>query len=72
MFFWRSQRSDKQTDALVERMVQDWKVSPADAREYVEGRGLYLRMKDVKKPDELKQFQRTKRWAATEDVSAHP
>jgi hypothetical protein len=72
MFFWRSQRSDKQTDALVERMVQDWKVSPADAREYVEGRGLYLRMKDVRKPDELKQFQRSKRWAVADGGADHP
>jgi hypothetical protein len=30
--FWQSKRSDKQTDALVQRMVQDWKVSPGDAR----------------------------------------
>ena len=70
--FWSAKRSDKQTDALVQRMVKDWKVNPADAREYVEGRGLYLRMKDVKKPDELKQFQRAKRWAATEGGTARP
>ncbi|MEA2597695.1 MAG: hypothetical protein QOF01_4164 [Thermomicrobiales bacterium] len=69
--FWQSKRSDKQTDALVQRMVQDWKVSPGDAREYVEGRGDYLRMKDVKKPDELKQFQRAKRWAAADGGTAH-
>jgi len=72
MPFWSSKRSEKQTDALVQRMVQDWKVNPADAREYVEGRGLYLRMKDVKKPDELKQFQRTRRWAATDGATDHP
>jgi len=71
MFFWRSQRSAKQTDALVERMAQDWKVSPADAREYVEGRGMYLRMKDLKKSDELRQFQRSKRWAATDGSIEH-
>jgi hypothetical protein len=68
MPFWSSQRSDKQTDALVERMVQEWKVSAADAREYVEGRGSYLRMKDVKKLDEVRQFQRAQRWATTEGV----
>jgi hypothetical protein len=68
MPFWSSQRSDKQTDALVQRMVQEWKVDAADAREYVEGRGSYLRMKDVKKLDEVRQFQRAKRWATTEGV----
>jgi hypothetical protein len=68
MPFWSSQRSDKQTDALVQRMVQEWKVDAADAREYVEGRGSYLRMKDVKKLDEVRQFQRSKRWATTEGV----
>lgn len=72
MLFWRTRRSDKQTDALVQRMAQDWKVSSGDAREYVEGRGLYLRMKDLKKPDELRQFQRTKRWAATDGSTDHP
>ena len=72
MLFWSSKRSEKQTDALVQRMAQDWKVDPADAREYVEGRGLYLRLKDLKKPDELKQFQRAKRWAATEGSTEHP
>jgi hypothetical protein len=72
MLFWRSRRTDTQTDALVQRMAQDWKVNPADAREYVEGRGLYLRMKDLKKPDELKQFQRAKRWAATGVSTDHP
>jgi hypothetical protein len=72
MAFWQTKRSDKQTDALVQRMVQDWKVSPADAREYVEDRGLYLRMKDLKKPDELKQFQRAKRWAVADGGADHP
>lgn len=66
MRFWNAKRSDKQTDALVQRMVADWKVSPADAKEYVEGRGLYLRMKDIRKPDELRQYQRTKRLTAVD------
>ena len=72
MPFWSSKRSAKQTDALVQRMVQDWKVDPADAREYVEGRGLYLRMKHVKKSDELRQFQRVKRWAVADGGADHP
>ena len=33
MPFWKTKRTDKQTDALVQRMVQEWKVSPDDARE---------------------------------------
>jgi len=72
MPFWSSKRSDKQTDELVQRMVQEWKVSPDDAREYVEGRGTYLRLKDVKKPDELKQFQRAKNWAAADQRAGQP
>jgi hypothetical protein len=67
MPFWRSKRSDKETDELVERMVAEWKVTPGDAREYVTDRGSYLRLKDVKKPDELKQFQRAKNWAAADE-----
>jgi len=66
MPFWQSQRNAKQTNALVHRMVEEWKVSPDDARAYVEGRGSYLRMKDVKKRDELRQFQRAARWTATD------
>jgi hypothetical protein len=72
MLFWQSKRNDKQTDALVQRMVQEWKVSPDDAREYVEGRGTYLRLKDVKKPDELRQFQRAKNWAAADRRADQP
>jgi hypothetical protein len=72
MSFWSSKRSDKQTDALVQRMVEDCKVSPADAREYVENRGLYLRMKDVKKPNEFRQFQWAKRWAVADGGTDHP
>jgi hypothetical protein len=48
-------------------MVAEWKVTPGDAREYVTDRGSYLRLKDVKKPDELKQFQRAKNWAAADE-----
>jgi len=66
MPFWNAKRGDKQTDALVLQMIAEWKISPADAREYVEGRGLYLRMKDVKNPDELRQYQRTKRLDAVD------
>lgn len=72
MPFWRSKRNDKQTDELVQRMVQEWKVSAGDAREYVEGRGTYLRLKDVKKPDELRQFQRAKNWAAADQRAGQP
>ena len=72
MPFSSSRRSATQTDALVQRMVRDWKVDAADAREYAEGRGRYLRMKDVKKPDELKQFHRAKRWTATEAGTDRP
>ena len=72
MPFWRSERSDKQTDALVQRMVQDWKVEPGAAREYVEGRGTYLRLKDVKKRDEYQQFQRATRWAAADGGTVQP
>jgi hypothetical protein len=66
MPFWNAKRSEKDTDALVQRMVQEWKISADDARSYVEGRGTYLRMKDVKKPDELRQYQRSITWAAAD------
>jgi hypothetical protein len=66
MLFWPLKRSDKQTDALVQRMVQEWKVSPDDARAYVEGQGTYLRLKDVKKREELRQYQRSITWAAAD------
>ena len=72
MPFRRSQRSAKQTDALVQRMVQEWKVEPGAAREYVAGRGAYLRLKDVKKRDEYQQFQRATRWAAVDGGAARP
>jgi hypothetical protein len=64
MPFWSSKRSDKQTDALVQRMAQEWKVSPDDARAYVEGQGTYLRLKDLKKREEFRQYQRSITWAA--------
>jgi hypothetical protein len=66
MPFWNAKRSEKETEALVQRMVQEWKVSPDDARTYVEGRGTYLRLKDVKKIEELRQFQRSITWAAAD------
>jgi hypothetical protein len=66
MPFWNARRSEKQTEELVQRMVEEWRVSAADARDYVTGRGTYLRLKDLKQPDELRQYQRTKRWGAAE------
>lgn len=66
MPFWNAKRSDTQTDELVDRMVQEWKIAPEDARAYAEGRGTYLRVKDLKKPDELRQYQRSVTWAAAD------
>jgi phytoene/squalene synthetase len=59
MPFWNAKRSEKDTDALVQRIAQEWKIGADAARTYVEGRGAYLRLKDVKKPDELRQYQRS-------------
>ena len=66
MPFWSGTRSEKETDTLVERMVTEWKISAEAARTYVEGRGTYLRLKDVKKPDEFRQYQRSLTWAAAD------
>jgi len=56
----------------VQGMVKEWKVNADDAREYLEGRGAYLRMKDLKKIDEVRQFQRSKRWATTDAGASQP
>ena len=66
MPFWNAKRSEKDTDALVQRMVREWNVTADAARTYVEGRGTYLRLKDVQKPDELRQYQRSITWGAAD------
>ena len=67
MPFWKSKPTEKDTDALVQRMVQEWQIDPDAARAYAVGQGAYLRPKDVSKPEEQRQYRRSITWAAADE-----